>query len=39
MEKAQAQALVQAHQLGPWQRGFKKIGILLLMEEKLFFIC
>ena len=22
-----------------WQRGFKKIGTLLLMAEKLFFIC
>jgi len=39
MEEAQAQALVQAQQLGPWQRGFKKIGTLLLMAEKLLFIC
>jgi len=39
MEEAQAQALVQAQQLGPWQRGFKKIGTLLLMAEKRFFIC
>jgi len=39
MEEAQAQALVQAQQLGPWQRGFKKIGTLLLMVEKRFFIC
>jgi len=39
MEEAQAQALVQAQQLGPWQRGFKKIETLLLMAEKHFFIC
>jgi len=39
MEEAQAQALVQAQQLGPWQRGFKKIRTLLLMAEKLCFIC
>jgi len=31
--------LRSAQQLGPWQRGFKKIGTLLLMVEKLFFIC
>ena len=39
MEEAQAWALVQAQQLGPWQRGFKKIETLLLMAEKHFFIC
>jgi len=39
MEEARAQALVQAQQLGPCQRGFKKIGTLLLMAEKRFFIC
>jgi len=39
MEEAQAPALVQAQQLGPWKRGFKKIGTLLLMAEKHFFIC
>ena len=39
MEEAQAQALVQAQELGPLQRGFKKIGTLLLMAEKRFFIC
>ena len=39
MEEAQAWALVPAQQLGPWQRGFKKIGILLLMAKKCFFIC
>jgi len=39
MEEAQAQALVQAQQLGPWQRGFKKIGTMRLMAEKSFFIC
>jgi len=39
MEEAQSQALVQAQQLGPWKKGFKKIGTLLLMVEKLFFIC
>jgi len=39
MEEAQAQALVQAQQLGPWKREFKKIGTLLLMAEKRFFIC
>jgi len=39
MEEAQTQTLVQAQQLGSWQRGFKKIRTLLLMAEKLFFIC
>jgi len=39
MEEAQAQALVQPQRIGPWQRGFKKIGTMLLMAEKRFFIC
>ena len=39
MEDAQAQVQVQDQQLGPWQRGFKKIETLLLMAEKLFSTC
>ena len=39
MEEAEAQALVQAQQIGLWHRGFKKIGTLLLLAEKRFFIC
>jgi len=37
--QAQAQAQVQDQQLGLRQKGFKKIGTLLLMAEKLFSTC
>ena len=39
MEEGQAQAQVQAQQLGQWQGRSKKTGTLLLMAKKLSYTC
>jgi len=39
MEEDQAQAQVQAQQLGQWQGRYNKTRALLLMAEKLSYTC